>query len=75
MAAVFAIMPGFIQWYPFFTGLGLQQFWLKVQFRGMFLWVNLTFFSQNFLGLAFGILITQMRMCVEMYFLHWGRLN
>lgn len=52
MGAVFALIAGFINWYPLLVGLTINPKWLKAQFLTIFIGVNMTFFPMHFLGLA-----------------------
>ena len=52
IGAVFALIAGFVNWFPLITGLTINPLWLKIQFFMMFVGVNITFFPIHFLGLA-----------------------
>jgi len=52
IGAVYALMASLVNWWPLFTGLSINQIWLKAQFLTMFIGVNLTFFPLHFVGMA-----------------------
>ena len=52
IGAVFALLAGFVNWFPLMTGLTINPIILKAQFLVIFIGVNLTFFPIHFLGLA-----------------------
>merc|ERR1711874_702049 len=49
MGAVFALIAGFLHWFPLMVGLTMNPTWAKIQFLVIFVGVNLTFFSYAFL--------------------------
>nr|APS87247.1 cytochrome c oxidase subunit 1 [Cambaroides schrenckii] len=51
MGAVFGIFAGIVHWFSLFTGVTMNNKWLKIHFFTMFVGVNMTFFPQHFLGL------------------------
>lgn len=52
IGAVFALLAGFVNWFPLMSGLTMNPRLLKAQFFMIFVGVNLTFFPIHFLGLA-----------------------
>ena len=52
IGAVYALFAALVAWWPLFTGLSLNPYWLQAHFFAMFIGVNLTFFPIHFLGIA-----------------------
>merc|ERR1719513_128518 len=77
MGAVFALIAGFVNWFPLIVGLTINPKRLKIQFLIIFVGVNITFFPMHFLGLAECLddtLIILIVSYIEMYLQESGRL-
>lgn len=51
IGAVFAIIAGITHWFPVLFEININPKWLKIQFKTIFVGVNLTFFPQHFIGI------------------------
>lgn len=51
LGAVFGVFLGASLWFPLIFGVTYNDILFKIQFIGMFIGVNVTFFPQHFLGL------------------------